>query len=140
MKKYSLDLAFHDRVFYKSIRLYDTLSPTSNYPFLLQVDLILIGQSNLDQPIRMLEEQLSLPRTSWRSCRRQCVMESYIFVEDSIMECLKPACKKKFTVLKKWASICASLLCVIIFELPNPDDTRRPFPLIRACTVVEFAP
>ena len=39
--------------------------------------------------------------------------------------------------LKKWASICASILCVKIFELPNPDDTRRPFPLIRACTVYE---
>ena len=47
--------------------------------------------------------------------------------------------KKNFTVLKKWASMCASFLCVIIFELPIPDDTRWPFPLIRACTVyIEF--
>ena len=52
---------------------------------------------------------------------------------------LKLACKNFFTVFKKWASICASLLCVKIFELPNPDDIRRSFPLIRACTVAVAA-
>ena len=57
------------------------MSSTANCNFLLQVDFILIGQSKLDQPIRMLEQQLSFPHTSWRRYRRQYVMESNTFVE-----------------------------------------------------------
>ena len=61
--RYCLD-PFHDGVFYKNIRLHDTMSPTANCPLLAQADLILIGQSNLDQPIRALDQPISLRRTS----------------------------------------------------------------------------